>query len=75
MIIQVLYRIDAHEYNQRKGRSSSSCRVCSIEKRFYGSFNDAVRYQPQDELARPDGDQGALDLPARRFQVVVVLHL
>jgi hypothetical protein len=75
MVIQVLYRIDAHEYDRRSGRCASYCRACALEQRFYSSVDEAVGDQPADEVARPDGDQSALELPERRFQAVVVRHV
>jgi hypothetical protein len=71
MIVRVHYRIDAHEYDPRHGRCAGRCAACQLEGTVYRSAEAAEAAQPARERARAEGDQGALDPPARRFAVVV----
>jgi hypothetical protein len=66
MVIRVLYCIDAHEYDRRSCRCASYCRACALERRVYSSVDEAIGDQPAYEVARPDGNQSALELPVRR---------
>ena len=72
MIVAVSYRIDAHAYDERLGGCRAGCAACVLEDPIYTSEGAAIAAQPAPERAQPDGDQSALDLPPRRFTVVVL---
>ena len=70
MKVQVRYRFDAHKYTGR-GCCEPSCTACPREQVEYPSYEDALAAQPLEERQLEDGDQYGLELPPRRFQIVV----
>jgi len=72
VIVQVRYRIDAHNYDRNRGCCPDSCRSCRLERTAWPNPAAAIAAQPAAEALREDGEQGALAPPARRFEVVVV---
>jgi hypothetical protein len=71
VIVQVQYRIDAHDYLPAEGRCAASCRACRLESVPYRSEEAAEAAQPVEERRLDDGDQGSVNPPARRFSVIV----
>jgi hypothetical protein len=71
MIVRVQYRIDAHDYDRRRGTCHTRCTACALEAVPHSSADDADAAQPRAERERVDGDQGSLNPPERRFSVIV----
>lgn len=71
MRVQVRYRYDAHHYDRNQSTCRPSCPACPRELPTYRTYGEAFLAQPEDERSREDGDQYGLELPERRFMIVV----